>query len=801
MPPTSATFQPAGEIHNPIYEDLFDDAPVAYHELDENGVLLRVNRTELTTLGYTAEEMVGRPVWDFIVEKASRDAIALKIAGKMPMEPFERTFRRKDGSTVPVLMQDRLIRDGNGVVHGIRTTSLDIRLRKQMEQELEKARDAALESARLKSEFLANMSHEIRTPMNGIIGMVGLLLDTDLDDQQRDFADTIQMSANSLLTIINDILDFSKIEAGMMRFEQIDFDLRSTVEGAVGLLAEKALSKNLELASLVYSGVPTAVIGDPYRLRQVLTNLIGNAVKFTEAGEVVVRGTLVEETTEDALIRFSITDTGIGISEEAQGRLFQVFTQADGSTTRKYGGTGLGLAISRQLVRQMNGEIGVESVPGEGSTFWFTSRLQKQTGGQEAIAPRMAASLEGVRTLIVDDNATNRKILFHQLTQWQMPNEEAASGIEALAIMRREASLGRPFRLALLDMQMAGMDGWTLAKMIKADPLIAETRLVMMTSLDRHEDAATMQAAGLDAYLTKPVRHTQLFDSLSKVVATRMDAAPVRHNGFKQAAQITAPTAKAMRVLIAEDNIVNQKVAVNQVQKLGCHADVVGNGHEALDALEAGGYDLVLMDCQMPELDGYAATARIREREGDARHTMIVAMTAHAIEGDREKCLASGMDDYLSKPLRFEDLRAVITKYQPGAAAAAPAKAEEPPVVAPDRIEALRALETDDSGSVVTELIDTFLESAPQIIAQAKEALWNGSGVLVARSAHTLMGSCSNFGAKQLQELSRQLETLARCPDFKDSSSANAQAETLLGAIDKELDRVGKALGKYRNKP
>jgi two-component system sensor histidine kinase/response regulator len=783
---------PIGAFRDPIFEDLFYDAPVAYHELDEHGIFIRVNRTELTMLGYTTEEMVGEAVWKFIVEKVSRDAIAMKIQGLMPLEPYERTFLRKDGSTVPVLMQDRLIRGRDGRVHGIRTTCLDIHARKEMEKELEKARDTALDSARLKSEFLANMSHEIRTPMNGIIGMVGLLLDTTMTEQQRDFAETIHLSADALLSIINDILDFSKIEAGMLNFEHVDLDLRSTVEGAVGLLAERALSKHLELASLVYADVPTAVRGDPCRIRQVLTNLIGNAVKFTESGEVVVRAQLTEETATHACIRFSVADTGIGIPEEAQSRLFQAFSQADGSTTRKYGGTGLGLAISKQLVQQMNGEIGMESVPGEGSTFWFTARFEKQTG-LTVLPARQSASLEGVRVLVVDDNATNRKILHHQLSQWRMPNEEAASGIEALVALHREARQGRPFRLAILDMQMAGMDGWMLAKAIKADPLLAGTRLVMMTSLDRQEDSAAMEAAGLDAYLTKPVRHAHLFESLSKVIANETRQ-PARPGLYKHAPTGASTAPNAMRVLIAEDNIVNQKVAVNQVHKLGCHADVVGNGREALDALDAAHYDLVLMDCQMPELDGYKATAQLREREGDARHTRIVAMTAHAIEGDREKCIAAGMDDYLSKPLRFEALREIVKRYQPVRPSAEPA-------ITLENIEALRDLGTEESGDVLPELIDTFLENAPRIVLEARDAFTARAPAVLAQAAHTLMGSCSNFGARPLQEFCAQLESLARSPDFPRSSQDESRARQLLTAIQGELDRVGAALGQYRNTP
>jgi PAS domain S-box-containing protein len=789
------------------FEELFYDAPVSYHEIDENGVFTRVNHTELALLGYDEEEMVGRPVWEFIVENVSRTAIAAKIAEEMALEPYERTFRCKDGATVPVMMIDRLIRGRNGVVHGLRTTSIDIRKRKAMECELERARDAAVDSARVKSEFLANMSHEVRTPMNGIIGMTGLLLDTALTEQQRDFAETIRESADGLLTIINDILDFSKIEAGMMHFEHIDFDLRGAVEGAVGALAEKALSKQLELASLVYADVPTAVKGDPLRLRQVLTNLIGNAIKFTDHGEVVVRATLDEETATHTAIRFSVTDTGIGIDEEGRGRLFHAFTQADGSTTRKYGGTGLGLAISKQLVRQMDGEIGVDSVPGEGSTFWFTARFEKQTCGGGSGGHHAMGSLEGVRALIVDDNATNRKILHHQLSQWGMYKEEAASGAEALVTLLREAREGRPFQLAILDMQMAGMDGWMLARAIKAAPLIAGTRLIMMTSLDRREDAMAMKEAGLDAYLTKPLKHAQLFESLSKVMGNEAGGV-ARVNGGHAAIANEEAGAGAMRILVAEDNIVNQKVAVSQIKKLGCHVDVVGNGREALDALGAAEYDLVLMDCQMPEMDGYEATVKLRLSEGARRHTVVVAMTAHAIAGDREKCLAAGMDDYLSKPVKLEELRAVVERHRPARvngmgrdADGGQAESDGEGAIALESIEALRELGGDGEDDVLGDLIETFIENAAQVIEGAAHALSHRDGVGVARAAHMLKGSCSNFGAKPLQELSAKLESVGRAPGFAQDAEAAGRALQLLNAIRKELGRVERALRVYLRKP
>jgi two-component system sensor histidine kinase/response regulator len=495
--------------------------------------------------------------------------------------------------------------------------------------------------------------------MNGVIGMTGLLLDTELTDEQHEIAETIRSSGDSLLTIINDILDFSKIEAGKLNFETLDFVLTNAVEDTIDLLAERAHQKKIELASLIDNGVPRLLRGDPGRLRQVITNLVGNAIKFTEKGEVILRARTESETATEVVIRFEVSDTGIGIDETAQRNLFQAFIQADGSTTRKYGGTGLGLAISKQLVQLMDGEIGVQSVSGKGSTFWFTARFEKQSAGARVAEP--AQNLDNLRVLTVDDNATNCQILKHQLESWGMIYTEAGSGAEALELLRAAARRNEPFQLAVLDLMMPGMNGFDLARRIKADPALAAIELVMLTSFGERGDVATAQEIGIAAYLTKPVRQAQLFNCLTNVVGASTGQEIVSVPPPKPIAKETAvPVTSNKRLLLAEDNTVNQKVALRQLQKLGYRADAVANGREAVEALGRIPYDLVLMDCQMPEMDGYEATTVIRRREGATKHTWIVAMTANALEGDREKCIAAGMDDYVSKPVKVEELSAVL---------------------------------------------------------------------------------------------------------------------------------------------
>jgi PAS domain S-box-containing protein len=901
------------------FHDLFDEAPVAYHELDIEGRITRVNKTELAMLGYTSEEMVGRSVWDFIIEDEAARGTPREMAAELKIEACQRNFRRKTGGRVPVLMRNKVIDDGNGVVTGMRSTLQDISALKRTEQGLRDAeekyrsifenaiegifqttpegsymsanpalatilghespdelmrsvthigrqlyvdpqrraqfvaavmekesvtdfeseilrkdgtriwvseraravrdpdgkllyfegtveditarreaeatvrhaRDTALESVRLKSQFLANMSHEIRTPMNGIIGMSGLLLDTELTPQQRDFTETITGSAEALLTIINDVLDFSKIEAGMLTFEEIDFDLSRVVEGAVEVLAPRAADKGIELVSLVYSDVPLMLRGDPGRLRQVLTNLVGNAVKFTEKGEVVVNAELADDARDTACVRFKVSDTGIGIPADVLSKLFQAFMQADGSTTRKYGGTGLGLAICKQLVEQMDGELSVESEPGKGSRFSFTARFQKQL--RPASPPPRRAGLVNKRVLTVDDNATSRQLLHHLFQSWGMIEEQAENGSEALNLLHRAATNGRAFDLVVFDMQIPGMDGLELARAVKSDPRFQSPKLVVLTSLDRPDDAAPLRDAGVDAYMMKPVKQSALYDSLTTVLSDDLEACDIQSGlvALSSKKEIPQPT-RPLRILVAEDNVVNRKVALYQLQKLGYNADVVDNGREALSALTGSDYDIALMDCQMPELDGYAATRELRRREKSGHRTWIIAMTANSLAGDREKCLAAGMDDFVTKPVKLESLHSAIERCvhrdkQP----------PEPASEAPIDLANLAGFCDPKSGGnaeILGELIDTFLANTPHLLAAARAAITAGSCVELIRAAHTLKGSCSNFGAQRLGAACARLEAGAQ-------RGIPADAAALLAEIEREFAVVRSALEVHRTTP
>ena len=651
------------ELLRGLLESSLDN--IYFKDLDSR--FLRASRSLATQLGLAdPAEIAGKTSADFFSgpypEEALKQEQEVIRTGEPAVARMEREVLR-DGQERWVMTSRMPFRDSNGTIRGTMGISRDVTELKLAEDQLAVARDSALESARLKSEFLANMSHEIRTPLNAVIGMSGLLLDTSLDADQRDLAGTVRTSADVLLGIVNDILDFSKIEAGKMTIENIDFDLTQVIEEAADLVAEQAQAKGLELVASIAERLPAVVRGDPSRIRQVLVNLLSNAVKFTSEGEVVVAVDLVAESDRKQTFRWEVRDTGIGVSEEARGRLFNAFTQADGSTTRRYGGTGLGLAICRRLVSLMGGEIGLASEVGKGTTFWFTLPLDRHAG---TLQRTVRASLEGVRVLIVDDNQTNRTILHRQTRAWKMRDGSAASGPEALVALREAAAIADPYALVVLDMQMPDMDGMSVARAIKSDPALKSATIVILTSLAYHPDDGNLQAIGISAYLTKPVKQSRLYDCLATLIGQRTSRLPLT----PQQAEERMPwqrqsTVKAPRVLVAEDNPVNQKVAMRLLQKLGVTADAVSTGLEAIRAVERAPYDVILMDCQMPELDGYEATQQVRQWEatGSAgRRHYVIAVTAHALDGDREHCLEAGMDDYISKPISMDRLAEALCR-------------------------------------------------------------------------------------------------------------------------------------------
>lgn len=646
--------------------------------IDAAGAVTAWSTRSQALFGWTAAEVIGRSLTDTLVPPAQRERHRQSLAhytaeseSSVVGKRVELTARHRDGHEFPVEVSVWAHDDGAGFSAFMH----DITDRVSTQAELEATRDQALTASRLKSEFVANMSHEIRTPMNGVIGMSGLLLQTELDAEQRDFAETVRSSADALLTVIDDILDFSKIEAGKLDVERVPFALRVVVEQSATLLAARAQQQGLELTCLVDPAVPAALVGDPGRLRQVLLNLLGNAVKFTAAGEVNISARLAAPATEGrAVVELAVRDTGIGMTAASQEHLFDAFTQADPSTTRRYGGTGLGLAISRQLVHLMGGTLQVASELGSGSTF--TAVIPFARASDSALAADIAdptADLTGVRALIVDDNSTNRRVLSAMLATWGCTAVPAEGADQALARLRKAADEGDPFDVILLDLNMPGTDGYGLAGLVRADARIAGIPMLMLTSSGQAGDAGAAERAGIVGSLPKPVRSAQLSSLLAATLLAPASAGRVppalpgqRLGMADRRAEIPNQTsdagppdvaARAGRVLLVEDNVVNQRVCLALLSRLGYPVDIAADGSQALRQLGQRRYAAVLMDCQMPVMDGYDATAELRRREGAGRHTPVIALTASAMADDRAKCLAAGMDDYLSKPINADSLR------------------------------------------------------------------------------------------------------------------------------------------------
>ena len=694
--------------------------------------------------------------------------------------------------------------------------------------ELVRAREAALENARLKSQFLANMSHEIRTPMNGVLGMAGLLAKTELQPKQQDFVDAIRTSGQHLLLVINDILDFSKLEAGEMELEGLNFNLDDCLESVINLVATQVEEKGLELGLLVKPEVPRHLRGDPGRLRQVLLNLIANAIKFTSQGSVVVRVQPIEETG----LRFEVIDTGIGIPSEAKQKLFQAFSQVDASTTREYGGTGLGLAICQQLVELMGGEIGVESSVGEGSTFWFTAKFDRQPASSALNLPN---SLTNLKLLIADPSATVRQSVRYLTDSWGMHLTEVASGQVALEVLREAAAGGMPYNAAIFDCQLLAGNGENLVAVIQREEAIAQTKLILMTPLNQRDCWDELQSLGAASYLTKPVRASRLFDALLSTMVTEIETV-LAHRQWRStpnSPQIAPRQVSNLQILLAEDHPINQEVILNQLSLLGYQADLAINGQEALDSLANKNYDLVFMDCQMPLKDGYATTRELRQREGGNRHTIVIALTAHAMPADREKCLAAGMDDYLSKPVEQEELEAILQcwstklaprRLEPGCTddinsypsasrsstpatphplppsasrSSTPATPHPLPPSATPSATIPRPLDVDRlqaiSGGRVEfqqRLLTAFMEKAESDVEQIEGAIAAADLEKIHFHAHRIKGSSANVGAVRIQQISARLETLAR-------DRVLAGCSDLLIAIAEQLEVVNNFIQEY----
>ncbi|MCA1899884.1 MAG: response regulator, partial [Chloroflexi bacterium] len=785
------------------FESLVQNSPVAIVVLDGDERIISSNPAFERLYGYSSAEIVGAKLDELITDEETRaEAVGYTQMVKAQTVHVIGKRKRRDNTLVDVeIFGVPVFVDGQK--SGTLAMYHDI-------SELLRAQREAEESNRAKSEFLANMSHEIRTPMNGVIGMLELALDTKLTSEQKDYLQTALHSAEALLSLLNDILDFSKIEAGRLELETINFNLRNTVEDVAYTLAQRAQDKGLEMACLVHPDIASTLRGDPGRLRQILVNLVGNAIKFTHQGEIIIRAEPLEETETHVKVHFSVQDTGIGIPYERQAAVFERFTQADGSTTRNYGGTGLGLAISKQLVEMMGGVIGLESVPGAGSTFWFDIRFEKVPLPQRGVTGPLTpgpANLIQARILVVDDNQTNRLVLIKNVEALGSRVDAVPSGSKAIEALRNAQRSGDPYHVVLLDMQMPGMDGEQTARAIKSDPSIKDVKILILTSMGQRGDAARLQALGCAGYLLKPVKQQMLFDAMLAVLSGSGDDSSTlvtRHT-------LSENKAAGIRLLLAEDNPVNQKLAVIMLQKAGYSVDAVETGAQALERVKTGGYDAVLMDVQMPEMDGFEATRQIRAWEAQKGGRIpIIAMTAHAMSGDRERCLEAGMDDYVSKPLEprvlfnalerwakkrdnqnevaEEPLQNLGRNWVEDFSVAPPAPSPAPASDLPPADLEGALFRFGDDREFMKQMVREFREHLPARLTEFKSALEAGDIQGLGRMAHNLKGVSLNFNAAPLAEASLRLEQCGKQENLDAAPALVERVEFEIKRLEEYLD-------------
>jgi len=781
------------ESKNRLLATIVEQSSEAIWTRDLNGVVISWNSGAAAMLGYAPAEVMGKAL---PIGESSAEEARLRQQRLMAGERFSHHTRALTRSGHEIDLQIALaplVNEANEVV-GTIAVARDVTQSMRSEEALRQAREAAEAANQAKSSFLARMSHEIRTPMNGVLGMTELLLESGLTSIQRKYAETVQRSGTNLLGIINDVLDFSKIEAGKLELETVEMDLRRVLEDTVDLLAERAHAKGLELACSVPGNLTESVLGDPLRLGQVLTNLAGNAIKFTETGAVLLNVTRVEDTGSHVRVRFEVKDTGTGISEEAQARIFEEFSQADGSTTRKHGGSGLGLAISRQLVEMMGGSLQVESKLGAGSTFWFTCRFEKSgAAARDASHAAPQGALHGVRTLIVESSAISRGILRSQVMNWGMAHRVAETPEHAIELLAQATARGVPFEMALIDLGPPGAGMLELARAIRGNPGIAKLFLVMLAPVGSHDLAGKAREAGLDACLVKPVRQSALYECLVNTVTGHSElneavatvSSHQHHTGGEHHGNI----------LLVEDNLINQAVALGMLNKLhGYNVAVAGNGLEALEAHARHPFDLILMDCHMPEMDGYEATRRIRAKEAaaGAPHVPIVALTANAMAQDREDCLNAGMDDHLSKPFSRGKLADMLNKWMPENQAPPPFAAAQAPANGGGLLDQavlhqLSELQDADDPDLLARVVNLYVSESPKLVDKMRQAAAAADPLEMARAAHSLKSSSANVGATGLAALCGKLQDAGQ-------SGRAEEARALLSHIEAEHPRVLDAL-------